>query len=158
MGWIADVEFRPSALHGMGTFARSPIRAGTKVWTFDPTMQVCDEAALRRLTRAQLRFALHGGYLHHPSDRFVWYADGMEYVNHASGAAANIGITAWTPLEEDNCTALRDIAAGEELLEDYAFWSLADLGSGHWLPPLYRDFCPQHYAFLQSIERAQVPA
>jgi hypothetical protein len=74
-------------------------------------------------------------------------------VNHAPAGVANIGITEWTPLEEDNCTALRDIAAGEELTEDYAFWSVLSLDPEHWLPKLYRDFCPDHYAFLQSLSR-----
>lgn len=153
MGWNVGVKFRRSPIHGIGAFATDPIAAGTKVWTFDETMQVCDRYALAALPPARLEFALHGGYLHHPSDRFVWYADGMHYVNHASGAGANIGITEWTPLEADNCTALRDIAPGEELLEDYAFWSLDTLDEGHWLCGLYREFCPQHHAFLKSLKR-----
>ena len=34
---------------------------------------------------------------------------------------------------EDNCTALRDIEAGEELLEDYSFWSVMKVYRRHWL-------------------------
>lgn len=155
MGWTVDVEFRPSTIHGMGAFARSRIAKGTKVWVFDPSMKVCGLPELAALTPDRLAFALHGGYLHHPSGRFVWYEDGMQFVNHASGAAANIGITEWTPLEEDNCTALRDIEPGEELLEDYAFWSIFSLDPNHWLRKLYRDFCPGHHAFLSSLEDAR---
>lgn len=153
MGWNVEVEFRPSPLHGTGAFARTDIAAGTKVWTFDEEMQVCGLPELAALPPATLAFALHGGYLHYPSGKFVWYADGMHFVNHAPAGVANIGITEWTPLEEDNCTALRDIAAGEELLEDYSFWSVLSLDPDHWLPKLYRDFCPGHYAFLQSLAR-----
>lgn len=154
MGWNVDVEFRSSPLHGTGAFARCDIAAGTKVWQFDTSMNVGGLVELAALPPKMLAFALHGGYLHHPSGKFVWYADGMHLVNHASGAGANIGITEWTPLEEDNCTALRDIAAGEELLEDYAFWSVLSLDPEHWLPKLYRDFCPEHYAFLTQISEA----
>jgi hypothetical protein len=153
MGWNVDVEFRPSPLDGTGTFARTDIRAGTKVWTFDSTMKVHGLADLAALPPKTLEFALHGGYLHYPSGKFIWYDDGMDLVNHAPAGVANIGITEWTPLEEDNCTALRDIAAGEELTEDYAFWSVLSLDPEHWLPKLYRDFCPDHYAFLQSLSR-----
>lgn len=158
MGWNVAVEFKRSSVHGTGAFACEPIAAGTKVWTFDSRMQVCDLAALAALPPATLQFALHGGYLHYPSDKFVWYDDGMHFVNHAPGAASNIGIREWTPLEEDNCTALRDIAAGEELLEDYAFWSMLSLHPDHWLPKLYRDFCPGHYAFLVGLEKQRAVA
>ena len=152
MSWLVNVEFRPSSIHGMGAFAGSRISAGTKVWTFDPGMQVCDKTDLMALGPDRLKFALHGGYLHHPSGKFVWYEDGMQYVNHADGVEANIGILSWTPLEEDHCTALRDIEPGEELFEDYSFWSICSLRRGHWLHSLYRRFCPDHYAFLNTLE------
>lgn len=137
----------------MGAFAAEPIEKGTKVWTVDPSMKILGPGELGGLDRDELRFALHGGYLHFPSQKFVYYRDGMEYVNHADGRYSNIGITEWTPLMQDNCTALRDIAEGEELLEDYTFWSVLQLGTDHWLVDLYRDFCPEHYLFLSSIER-----
>lgn len=152
MGWNVDVDFKPSALQGTGTFARTPIKAGTKVWSFDETMQVCGLTELAALPPETLKFALHGGYLHEPSDRFVWYADGMHLVNHGFGNDANIGITEWTSLEDDNCTALRDIAAGEELLEDYTFWSGKSLDLDHWLTKLYLDFHPAHFDFLREME------
>lgn len=137
----------------MGAFALEPIGKGTKVWTVDLGMKFVGPAELGGLPPEELRFALHGGYLHMPSQKFVYYADGMEYVNHADGSAANIGITEWTPLMEDNCTALRNIEPGEELLEDYTFWSILHLCHDHWLVDLYRDFCPEHYAFLLAIEQ-----
>ena len=153
MGWLTKVAFGPSTLHGVGVFALDPIKRGTKVWTVDQTMKYMKASELAALPAGELRFALHGGYLHYPSQRFVYYNDGMEYVNHAPGRAANIGIREWTPLLQDNCTALRDIAPGEELLEDYSFWSVLQLQKSHWLVDLYREFCPDHYAFLIKIER-----
>jgi hypothetical protein len=152
LGWLVNVGFRRSPVHGTGAFALEPIRKGTKVWSVDPTMHIVGPAELGGLPRDELRFALHGGYLHLPSQKFVYYDDGMEYVNHADGELSNIGITEWTPLMEDNCTALRDIKTGEELLEDYTFWSILQLRKDHWLVDLYRDFCPGHLAFLAEIE------
>lgn len=153
MGWHAEVDFRPSKTHGMGAFALAPIKAGSKVWQIDKTMNIVGLAELGALTSQELHFALHGGYLHLPSQRFVYYDDGMQYVNHAPTPIANIGIPSWTPLMQDHCTALRDIEPGEELLEDYSFWSILQLEDDHWLVDLYRDFCPGHYAFLSDIER-----
>lgn len=158
MGWRAKVTFGESRLHGTGVFAAEPIRKGTKVWVVARTMKICGPAQLGALPPEELQFALHGGYLHFPSQKFVYYDDGMEYVNHADGSAANIGITEWTPLLEDNCTALRDIAPGEELLEDYTFWSVLHLHRDHWLVDLYRDFCPEHYMFLASLEERRATA
>jgi len=153
MTWTSRVEFRKSPVHGMGVFAIEDIPAGTRVWEFDRKMMIADgPEALLRLPSPVRHFALHGGYLHHPSDRFVWYTDGMQYVNHAFGEMSNIGITEWTPLEQDNCTALRDIAAGDELLEDYSFWSIAKLPTDHWLRQVYADHCPHHYDFLLGLD------
>lgn len=156
MSWLKKVAFGKSHVHGMGVFALEPIRRGTKVWKVDPTMKFADYDQLAALPAEELRFALHGGYLHFPSQRFVYYKDGMEYVNHADGPASNIGIREWTPLMEDNCTALRDIEVGEELLEDYTFWSILNLRRDHWLINLYREFCPNHYYFLAKIGKVQV--
>lgn len=153
MSWNVDVEFRPSRVHGTGTFAREHIPAGTRVWSFDPSMKVGELLELSRLKPYELQFALHGGYYHMPSDKFVWYSDGMQFVNHADGTAANIGILEWTALIDDNCTALRDIKAGEELFEDYNFWSIFKLNPQHWLRALYRDFCPDHHDFLLSLHQ-----
>lgn len=151
MGWNVAVEFKPSPLHGTGVFALEPIAAGTKVWTLDDKMRIHVESDLRALPAAELAFALHGGYLHAPSDKFVWYDDGMHFVNHATGAATNIGITAWTPLQDDNCTALRDIAVGEELLEDYALFAGPTINPTHWIGKIYDEFCPGHIDFLRSL-------
>ena len=153
MGWKVDVDFRPSPIHGTGVFARTPILAGTVIWTFDQSMHASRLTDLAALPPQRLSFALLAGYFHHPSGRFVWYEDGMQYLNHGPGAAANIGAQDWPPLESDHTMALRDIAAGEELREDYGFWSIFRLPSDHWLHGLYRDFCPDHYAFLADIEK-----
>ncbi len=151
MGWTVNVDFRPSAVHGTGIFARKRIPAGTRIWEVDATMRFDRAAALRTLPPARLAFALHGGYLHRPADRFVWYEDGMQFMNHAAGARANTGLDYWPALGEDHSVALRDIAAGEELFEDYGFWAEAAFAESHWLAPLYRAGRPEHLAFLGGL-------
>jgi hypothetical protein len=158
MTWTVDVEFRPSAVHGMGVFARRPIKAGAVVWKVDASMRFHSRGDLLALPPARLAFALHGGYLHRPSDRFVWYEDGMQFMNHAPGRRANVGLDHWPELRADHTRALRDIAAGEELYEDYGFWADSGLGEEHWLAPLYRRACPEHIGFLQSVDAALTAA
>ena len=156
MSWLKRVSFRRSPIHGTGVFALEPIRAGERVWCFDQSMHVCGPGDLGGLDPDRLAFALHGGYYHALANKFVWYEDGMQYVNHADPPAANIGIAEWTPLEQDNCTALRDINPGEELYEDYEFWSVFNLPATHWVHAFYRDFCPTHYAFLRSVHERRI--
>lgn len=158
MAWKVDVEFRTSSVHGMGIFALNAIAAGTRVWQVDDTMHFCDRKALLALGRQKIRFALHGGYLHKPSGKFLWYQDGMQYMNHAFTPEANVGLGIWPPLMEDHTVALRDIAPGEELFEDYTFWSDGGVEQGHWLRNLYEQYHPEHLAFLNSLEPVPVAA
>jgi hypothetical protein len=140
----------------MGVFATQKIPAGTRIWEYDRSMRVFDSKSLSALAPRQIHRVLHGGYLHRPSDQLLWYTDGMEYMNHAPTPAANIGLGYWPSLREDHTIALRDIAPGEELFEDYGFWSDAGLHPSHWLHPFYLKFCPGHYTFLSSL--TQLPA
>jgi hypothetical protein len=142
----------------MGVFAGQAIPAGTRIWQYDESMFIFDRAKLARLSPKQIHRVLHGGYLHRPSDRLLWYTDGMEYMNHAGSTAANVGLREWPPLHEDHTVALRDIRPGEELLEDYGFWSDAGLHPSHWLYPFYLQHCPQHFAFLSSLTRMPAAA
>jgi hypothetical protein len=152
VSWLTKVAFGKSCVHGVGVYALEPIRQGTKVWTVDPSMKFASPSELAALPHDELRFALRGGYLHCPSHKFVYYNDGMEYMNHAPGDLANIGAREWPPLMGDHCIALRDIKAGEELLEDYRFWSGMALRNDHWLTELYRRVLPGHYTFLLEID------
>ncbi|TPE51404.1 SET domain-containing protein-lysine N-methyltransferase [Amaricoccus solimangrovi] len=158
MSWLVDVEFRSSKVDGMGVFARRAIRSGTRLWQFDESMHVCDSNALAGLDDRDLAYALHGGYLHGPSDKFLWYRDGMQFMNHADGEMANVGLGFWPELRQDHCVALRDIAAGEELFEDYSFWADAGLDPRHWLHPFYMRQGRRHYHFLRGLERQPVAA
>jgi uncharacterized protein len=153
LSWLTKVAFGKSSTHGIGVFALEPIKRGTKVWTVDSSMKFVKPFEIAALDAEERRFALLGGYYHYPSQIFVYYYDGMEYMNHADGDVANIGAKEWPPLQEDYCIALRDIAAGEELLEDYTFWSSGTLFKDHWLTELYRKHCPNHYSFLLQIEQ-----
>jgi hypothetical protein len=122
-------------------------------------MHVCDATSLTALHPAELHFALHGGYLHKPSGKFLWYHDGMEFMNHRATPLANVGLRTWPPLVYlDHSVALRDIAAGEELYEDYMFCLDGGLAPDHWMRPLYLAYCPEHYAFLLGLQQYEIAA
>ena len=158
MGWNVNVEVKRSAVHGSGVFAAEPISAGTRVWRFDASMHVCSRASLARLDPETLADALVAGYVHEPSGLFLWYTDGMQFMNHGDGRAANVGLHYWPELEDDHIVALRDIAPGEELREDYRGCLSAGLAPNHWLAPFYRAFCPGHYRFLLELMGAEAPS
>jgi hypothetical protein len=149
--WLVDVEFRTSPVHGTGIFARRAIKAGNVIWRYDEAMHACDQKTMAALSPRTIAYALHGGYLHQPSGKFLWYEDGMQFMNHGEGEIANVGLAFWPALQEDHTVALRDIGPGEELREDYGFWANGGLAPDHWLNPLYRQHCPGHMHFLRSL-------
>ena len=152
MSWEVPVEIAPSPTHGTGVFAKEEIAPGTLVWKFDHSMHVCDHEDMQTYDRPTLEKALLGGFYHMPSGKFVWYRDGMDFVNHADGPYANIAAKSWTPLDQDANYATRTIQRGEELFEDYGFWSIFNLPPNHWIRMMYLQHCPQHYHFMQSLE------
>jgi uncharacterized protein len=158
MGWLVGVKFRSSPVHGFGVFAGERIRKGARIWEFDDSMRISTALDLAALPPDWLAFALHGGYYHRPADRLIWYDDGMQFMNHASDGRANAGLDHWPSIEGDHTVALRDIAEGEEIFEDYGFWADGNFGFGGWLEPFYRDTCPQHLEFLQSLRLEKVAA
>lgn len=158
MSWEVPIEIASSPVHGTGVFAKRPIKAGTTVWKFDRSMHVCTPQDLREYDKATLETALLGGYLHDPTQKFIWYTDGQQYVNHASGFYANIATPEWLPLDQDCVVATRDISAGEELFEDYGFWNIFNLEPNHWLRLLYLQNCPDHYFFMQSLADERIAA
>jgi hypothetical protein len=151
LGWNVNVEVKCSAVHGSGVFAAERIPAGTKVWQFDASMHVCTPAALAGMEPSTIAEALCAGYVHEPSGLFLWYRDGMEYMNHGDGPIANVGLYYWPKLPDDHIVALRDIEPGEELREDYRNCLRAGLAPDHWLAPFYRVYSPGHYRFLLGL-------
>lgn len=103
-------RLQPSAIHGLGIFATAPIRVGTIVWDFDaPVDQRIPLKLIPTLPDHAQRFLAVYGY--REGDDVVLCGDDARFMNHSKRA---------------NCTsrggatvASRDIAAGEELTDDY---------------------------------------
>lgn len=125
-GWRADlVEVRPSPVHGLGVFAVTDIPAGTVWWSADIgdtiTISRSQFAALHQSASSPASDAIMAGiqtysiYLK-AFDLMVLIPDNGRFVNHSqlpNSAGRVDGRLLYS-------IALRDIAAGEEITEDYS--------------------------------------
>ncbi len=125
-GWRADlVEVRPSPVHGLGVFAVTDIPAGTQWWSTDVgdtiTISRSQFAALAESASSPASDAIMAGiqtysiYLK-ALDLMVLIPDNGRFVNHSDlpNSAGHVdGRLIYS-------VALRDIARGEEITEDYA--------------------------------------
>jgi SET domain-containing protein len=100
-----------SPLHGCGVFAADPIAAGATVWQPSPVIDL----EITREELASLPLAVQETVLAHsfmaPDDRMILARDNGVFFNHSNYPNTHhVG---------ENNVAVRDIAAGEELTEDY---------------------------------------
>ncbi|MGE9293461.1 MAG: SET domain-containing protein [Puniceicoccales bacterium] len=120
-------EVRPSPIHGCGVFARTFIPAGTTWWkaTVDNVM-LLGRVQLETLAASRTNKTINGilsaariyGYYSQRLDSIIVCLDNARYVNHSdepnSGAPSD-----GDPL----CSVtLRDIYAGEEIVENYGHY------------------------------------
>lgn len=158
MAWEVPVEFEKSTIHGIGVFAKQLVKKGSVIWRVDPSMYICHQTDLRKYDTDTLHTALLSGYLHYQTEKFIWFRDGMQFMNHAPGRMANIFTPDHDDLFDDCVVASRDIMPGEELFEDYGYWNIFNLPQNHWLRLLYLQNCPEHYAFMQHLADERVAA
>jgi len=111
---LPQLEVRSSPIHGFGLFATAPIEKGTAVtgWRAEHDFKLTQEQW------GALPFNLRGflyTYCWLGRDE-CWYGthDGARFTNHSK--KPNI---CWEEKRKSS-VAIRDIAAGEEILEDYS--------------------------------------
>ena len=129
-GWREDlVEVRPSQLHGLGVFALTHIAAGTRWWSVSLgeviTVSRTQFATLARSERSPatdaLMAALHEYSIYLTSrDQMVLIPDNGRYVNHSDAPNSAGGVDG----QVLHSVALRDIASGEEITEDYSTYDV----------------------------------
>src|SRR5262245_47303577 len=125
-GWRSElVEVRPSQVHGLGVFAVTDIPQGTQWWSadlsdtitisraqFEALVSSASSPASDALMSAIQEYSIYLAAL----DLMVLIPDNGRYVNHADVPNSVASVTG-TLL---GSVASRDIAAGEEIVEDYA--------------------------------------
>lgn len=109
---LVRAEARPSAIHGLGLFTLEPIPKGQQVTNWDPMHDyVLSEVHYKSLPKG-LRRVL---------DPYVWLKNGLYYGTSGVSRYTNHSSTPNLVIGGDGLStfAARDIAAGEELTEDY---------------------------------------
>jgi hypothetical protein len=110
----------PSALHGLGVFTRVPIAKGQLVSRFKAPFDLeFPPAMLADLNAQERKYLKTYAYLSRFDGVYILTGDNDRFMNHSE--APNVGMN---PDGTSTCLALRDIAAGEELVCDYREFDL----------------------------------
>lgn len=124
-----------SPIHGIGLFAAEAIPKGTLVWKYHEGIdRLISVGAYERLPNAARMFIDHYASLIRP-DLYLLCGDDARFVNHNR----NGNIACQSDAIDCDDLALRDIAAGEEITEDYHNFCI--------------DWNPEHAAIRQLAER-----
>jgi len=104
-------KLAPSAIHGLGVFATRPIKKGTVVWDFDsPVDQAIHVNGVKVFAPWVRKYIATYGY--REGHTIILCGDDARYFNHSKQPNCRSGRGTET-------IALRDIAVGEELTDDY---------------------------------------
>ncbi|MDX2309601.1 MAG: SET domain-containing protein [Hyphomicrobium sp.] len=115
---LVETRVGPSPIAGIGLFALEPIKAGTRTWMFTPGFdQLFTEDQIAGLPPAARHQLETYTYRHAASGLFIFCIDNARFMNHADDP--NTAGYHEGGRVEGYDTALRDIAAGEELTCDY---------------------------------------
>jgi len=112
---------QPSPIHGLGLFAAEPVTKGAAIWRFSPGLDL--EIALlefEKFTRYEQDVILFYGFHSRKTGKYHLSFDDVRFINHAE--QGNVTTDEARGTEDDVefvLVAARDIAAGEELMQDY---------------------------------------
>ena len=115
---LIDTYVAPSAIEGLGLFAATDIKRGTPVWKFDQKFDLLFERAeIAGFPEAQRRLMERYSYpVAAGSSVMIYETDNGRFINHSEDPNTDCTDPAIV-------TARRDIAAGEEITNNYAeFW------------------------------------
>lgn len=108
-----------SSIEGIGLFAAQAIPKGTVVWKFDPRFDLAfDPVDVAQMTETQRNLIEKYAYLSSTSGKYIFSIDDSRFTNHSS-LHNNIEMVRVDDEPETRAVASRDIAMGEEILENY---------------------------------------
>jgi len=144
-----NYEIRATENYGRGLFTLDTVKAGTCIWTYTLGENVFEYDANQSLAhleslpdlKAQQRF-LDSSF--GKGEVLCLIVDDGQYVNHAAAPLCNCQ----TDLQTGHCYSLREIAAGEQILEDYTSFTHPP-----FLFPLLKKYdCEPDYYELPNAE------
>lgn len=109
---------KPSSIHGLGLFADEDIPKGTMIWKFSPMLDrelTSDEFA--QLAKGEQDYIHFYGFQSKKTGKYHLSFDNVKFINHSKtpNTASDVSSTD----TEYPLVAIRDIGAGEEILQDY---------------------------------------
>lgn len=112
--FLSITEIKPSSTHGLGVFAVECIESGTSVYLHRPGLDlILTVSMFDELDHCDQLFILHHGGLDKRLNCYRLPYDNLRFLNHSD--TPNLVYVAAT----DQIVALRAIAAGEELTQNY---------------------------------------
>eukprot|EP00040_Diaphanoeca_grandis_P001454 m.18599 g.18599 ORF g.18599 m.18599 type:complete len:188 (+) comp12101_c0_seq1:162-725(+) len=176
MPFFHPIEIKPSPIEGHGVYAAADIPSGSKIWGLtaqegDKVVEVinntCPHVELNNANRLwrdadsilkhcqskeEISTLLSGGYpFFNDGGAFLELRDGGQMTNHS--ATPNVG-GPWPEVpERDTSTALRDIKAGEEILDDYGTFHDSFLP---WVDAMMKEYVEERHTFEHDhVERLE---
>jgi SET domain-containing protein len=112
---MVDTELRPSSIHGLGVFLRTPVRKGELIWRFDARIdRVYSEAEVSSLPDHVQHYLRTYSTWHEATRLYVLCGDNGRFFNHSDAPTTRSNAISFG---EDH--AARDLEPGEELTSDY---------------------------------------
>ena len=108
-------KIKESKTHGVGLFVDQDVEAGDLIYTPSPLLDVdITEKEFGSLSSSEQKEVMYYGYFN--TKTYKWHVafDMIKILNHGHGDGSNV-----TQNKDMIMTAKRDIAKGEELLQDY---------------------------------------
>ena len=114
---LVRVRLGQSPLQGIGVFAVDPIPSGAEVWRFTPGFDLdLDPSILDAQPALARESLLHYGYIDLRLNRYILGCDEVRFFNHSD--TPNVAPD-FTLDRYGVYSAVRDIAAGEEITVNY---------------------------------------
>jgi hypothetical protein len=112
---------KPSSIHGLGLFAAEPIARGAAIWKFSPGLDIeLTQSDFEKFSRYEQDFVLFAGFRNSKTGKYHLPFDDLRFMNHAE--EGNVTVDEARGTEDDVefvLVAARDVAAGEELTQNY---------------------------------------
>jgi SET domain-containing protein len=110
---LIETELRNSEIHGIGLFCREAIPKGTKVWAFNPLVDlVLDESAIWSLPKPVINFMRMYAYRARETRELIVNVDLARHMNHADSPTLVCD-------SDSNYYTAEDLPSGTELTCDY---------------------------------------
>jgi SET domain-containing protein len=111
---LVKTKIGPSKIEGIGLFADESIKKGTKVWGFEPKLDLLlSKNEVKKLSPAAREQFYRYAYLDKVRQKYLLCGDDSRFFNHSE--TPNCDETT----DNDSTFALKDIDVGEELTINY---------------------------------------